>query len=142
MARQKGGARILGPYFQPARRRWHVVVVGAEGGRVDTYFETEREAEEVARAARRRVKAAEELTVAWPRSGAVTAHVVASALGHESETTTFRSYATPASVATGRQRRLIHVLDIVDNDSPRNVVQPLSVGKEDLSGACQPPETA
>ena len=63
MARQKGGARILGPYFQPDRRRWHVVVVGAEGDRVDKFFETEREAEEVARAARRRLKAAHELTV-------------------------------------------------------------------------------
>lgn len=32
----------------------------------------------------------------------VTAHAVAAALDHESETTTLRSYATPAAVATGR----------------------------------------
>jgi hypothetical protein len=63
MARQKGGARILGPYFKPDRGRWHVVVVGAEGERVDTFSETEGEAQEVARAARRRLKSADELTV-------------------------------------------------------------------------------
>src|SRR6266568_1204844 len=54
MARQKG-ERVLGLYFQPARGRWHVVVAGSEGGRADSYHETEAEAAAFARIARRRL---------------------------------------------------------------------------------------
>jgi hypothetical protein len=71
----------------------------------------------------------------------ITAHVVAAALGHESETTTFRSYATADSVAAGRQRRLMDVLDLVDNDSSPIVVQTLSAEKGGAPDTSQVPGT-
>jgi len=40
----------------------------------------------------------------------VTGHVVAAALGHESVTTTFESYASPNAVASARQNRALSVL--------------------------------
>jgi len=40
----------------------------------------------------------------------VTAHVVAAALGHESETTTQESYIAPGVVAAVKQKRLLRVL--------------------------------
>jgi hypothetical protein len=40
-----------------------------------------------------------------------TSHLVALAMGHESERTTLESYADPSAVAAGQQRRLLQVLD-------------------------------
>jgi integrase len=42
----------------------------------------------------------------------ITGHVVAQALGHESVTTTYQSYATPAAVHQAKQRKVIEVLDL------------------------------
>ncbi len=55
MARQKGGARVLGPYYDNARGRWMVVVVGGGGDRATKYFETEGEAKGCRRAAERKL---------------------------------------------------------------------------------------
>jgi integrase len=41
----------------------------------------------------------------------MTSHVVALAMGHESERTTLESYTDPSAVATGQQRRLLQVLE-------------------------------
>ena len=41
----------------------------------------------------------------------VSAHVVAASLGHESSTTTIRSYVKPEAVAGAQQRRALSVLE-------------------------------
>src|SRR5262245_42163696 len=57
MARQRGGERALGPYAT-GDGRWRVVLVGADGRRVDETFETEGEARGVVASTQRRIAAA------------------------------------------------------------------------------------
>jgi len=57
MARQQGGERALGPY-PTGDGRWRVVLVGADGRRVDSTFESEAEARGVVASTQRRIAAA------------------------------------------------------------------------------------
>ena len=65
MARRHKGERVLGPYVYRRRGKqcWRVLLVGSTGARQADYFETEREADGFARAARQRISDEERLGV-------------------------------------------------------------------------------